>query len=93
MFLQYQDPRLPLTLIVNNTLFVYHSLGVMDGFQEVSLRELDGVWEVGRNGKWDRFVAIIVIVAVVGTPHIVPLLVGFVGLQWAEYISIRRTNN
>ena len=35
---------------------------------------------MGRNGKLDGLVAVIVIVSVVGKPHDVPLLAGFVGL-------------
>ena len=42
------------------------------------MQEIDGFGEVERNGNLDRVVAVIVIVAVVGTPHGVPLLSGFV---------------
>ena len=33
---------------------------------------------MGRNGKWDRFLAVILIVAVIVTPHGVTLIAGFV---------------
>ena len=46
------------------------------------LRELDGVGEVGRNGGWDIFVAIITFTAVIKNPHDDPLR--FVGLQRVE---------
>ena len=36
------------------------------------------------NGKLDGFVSVTVIVAIVGTPHGVPLLSGFVGFHQAE---------
>ena len=39
---------------------------------------------MGRNGKFGGFVAIIVIVVVVGTPHGVPMIDSFDGLQQAE---------
>ena len=45
--------------------------------------------EVGRNGKLDKFVAVIVIITVVRMPHCVPLLTSFVGLQQAEGILIK----
>ena len=45
---------------------------------------MDGVREMGRNENWDRFVAVTVIITVIGTPHDVPMLTGFVVLQWAE---------
>ena len=42
---------------------------------------------MGRNGFWDRFVA------VTGTPHGDPMLTGFVGLHLAEAILIKKTEN
>ena len=39
---------------------------------------------MGQNGNLDRFVAVIVIVAVFGIPHGVLLISGFVGLHRAE---------
>ena len=44
-------------------------------------QELDGVREVGHDGNLDGSVAIIVIIALVGTPYGVPMLIGFVVLQ------------
>ena len=48
---------------------------------------------MGGNGKLDRFIAIILFVAVVGTPHGVPLLGGFVVLQRAESRLIKITKH
>ena len=48
------------------------------------MRGLDGVREMGRNVKLYRFIADIVVVAVFGTSHGLPLIDGFVGLQRAE---------
>ena len=53
--------------------------------------ELDGVVEAVRNLKLDRFVAVILIVAIVGIPHGVPLLAGVVGLQQAVVRLIKST--
>ena len=39
---------------------------------------------MGRNGKWDGFFAVMVIVAVIEMAHGVPLLAGFVVLQQTE---------
>ena len=54
------------------------------------LWELDGVGEVGCNGNLDRFVAFIVIIYVVGTPHGVSLLACFVVLDQVESILIKK---
>ena len=62
-------------------------------FQGNDLQELDGAGEVGHNGKLDRSVAVIVIVAAVGTPHGVPMLADFVGLQWSEARLIKKYKN
>ena len=40
--------------------------------------------EVGCNIKLEGVVSVIVIVAVVGMPHGVPLLAGFLEFQWSE---------
>ena len=53
------------------------------------MRELDGVVEVINNLKLDRFVAVILIVAIVGIPHGVSLLAGFVVLQQEEVRLIK----
>ena len=45
---------------------------------------MDGVREVGHNGGWYGFLAIVVFVAVTGKPHGNPLLTGFVELQRAD---------
>ena len=45
---------------------------------------------MGRNGKFDRFVSVIVIVTGVVIPHILPILAGFVGLQRSEGRLIKR---
>ena len=50
---------------------------------------MDVVGEVGRNVAWDGFVAVIVLVDVIGTPRGDPLLAGFVGLQRTETRSIK----
>ena len=55
------------------------------------MRGLDGVGEVVRNVKLDGFVAVIVIVAAVGTSHYVPLISGFVVLHRAEDRLIKGT--
>ena len=48
------------------------------------MRELEGVGEVGRNGKWYRFVAVIII------PNGVPLIYGFAELQRSEARLIKK---
>ena len=48
------------------------------------MKELDDVRYVGRNENLDGFVDIIVIIAVVRTPHSVPMISGFVGLKREE---------
>ena len=55
------------------------------------MRKLDGVVEVVRNLKLDRFVAVILIVDIVGIPHGVSLLAGFVVLQQEEVRLIKST--
>ena len=55
------------------------------------MRELGGIREVERNGKLDGFVAVIVIVAVFGTPHSVTLIAGFAGLHGVEARRIEST--
>ena len=47
---------------------------------------------MGQNGKLDGFVAVILIVTVIGMPHDVPLIDGFVGLQRTEARSIKKYN-
>ena len=39
---------------------------------------------MGHNGNWDGFVACIVFVSVIRTPHYDSILASFVGLQHAE---------
>ena len=46
-----------------------------------------GKW--GRNGGWDRFVSVIVLIAMIRKPHVYPLLTGSVVLQWEEAILIK----
>ena len=53
------------------------------------MQELDSVRQVVRNGKWDRFIAIIVFVAVIGMAHGDNLIDGFVGLKRAEIRLIK----
>ena len=48
--------------------------------------EFDEFREVVRNGNLDGFIAVTVIVVVFRTPHDVPLITGFVGLQLEEAI-------
>ena len=48
---------------------------------------MDSVGELGRNGCWDGFVAVIGFVVVIITPHSDPLITCFVRLQQAEAIS------
>ena len=55
------------------------------------MRKLDGVVEVIRNLKLDRSVAVILIFTIVGIPHGVPLIAGFVVLQQAEVRLIKGT--
>ena len=56
-----------------------------------NLRELDGIRELSCNKNLYRLVSVIVIIAVVGTPHGVPLIACFVGSQWEESRSIKST--
>ena len=75
-----QDTRLSLPLVVNNSFSVSLSIGGINGLQVNGLQELDNVGEVGRNVKLGGFVSIIINVPVVGMPHSVPLLAGFLEL-------------
>ena len=54
------------------------------------MQELDGVRAVGRNRKWDGFVTVIVLVAVIRTQHGDPMIASFVGLQRAEARLIKK---
>ena len=77
MVLQDQDPILPSPLIMNNICSASRSLSVMNGFGENVSRELDGTRELGCNGGRDGFVAVVVIVYVIGTPHCDTLITFF----------------
>ena len=57
------------------------------------LRELSVNAKVWINGKWDVFVAVIIFVTVIRTPHRDPPLTGFWGLQQVYASLIKKHKN